>query len=85
MIFPTVHINGTSGQSLMDKLTDAEMVIHEAIKKVSETCPNERDYPGGGFHMAVNEHTARVQKLTEVAKELDRLFMGVLDQMSRNR
>jgi hypothetical protein len=67
----------------MDKLTSAEVAIDKAIVKLSETCPNERDYPGGGFYMAVNEHTARVQKLTEVAKELDRMFMGILDQASR--
>ena len=70
---PTVHMNGTSKQVLMDQLCNAIDAIHVAGNTLAAAYPNGRDYyPQGAdaIHLAMNQHAARMAKLREVAEEL---------------
>jgi hypothetical protein len=76
MKIPTIHLNGTAKQDLMDALSDAYFAIGEAQRKLSETAPNGRDYyPQGSeaIYTATEEHRARWQKLEDVRQELDQM------------
>lgn len=43
-IFPTVHLNGTSQEELLNQLVEAMNGIREADQKLSDSQPNGRDY-----------------------------------------
>ncbi len=42
MIYPRVHINGTSGEDLLQQYSDAETAIVGAVDRIP--VPDERDY-----------------------------------------
>ena len=74
--FPTVHTNGTSANELYELYTDAGYTVEDAIKMVSNSAPNGRDYYPQGpevIGQAVKEHDARIAKLKEVLVELQEL------------
>ena len=82
MIFPTIHLNGTSKQALLDQVLDAAHAVQDAIKALENATPNGRDYyPQGAdaIKLAIAEHTARVTKLKEVFGELAKLAIHISD------
>lgn len=73
MIFPTVHLNGTSKDEMIDRLSDAGSAVHKAIDALIDARPNARDYyPQGpdAFAQADREHNERLTKLRAVYDEL---------------
>lgn len=44
MMKPTVHLNGTSGEALLEQITDASNAISTAIDGLANASPNARDY-----------------------------------------
>lgn len=83
MIFPTIHLNGTSKDSLLEALEEAHAAIREAQKKLSECAPNGRDYYPQGpgvIYKAQDEHRARQQKLEDVKIELQQLAENISRQ-----
>ena len=82
MIFPTIHLNGTSKQSLLDQTLDAGRAVQAAIKALENASPNGRDYyPQGAdaIKLAIDEHAARVNKLKEVFDDLTTLAIRISD------
>jgi hypothetical protein len=76
MIKPTIHRNGTSGQDLSNKFSDALEAVQSALDHLHESSPNGRDYyPQGGhaISQAMAEHQARVSRLESVKDELVQL------------
>jgi hypothetical protein len=74
---PIVHLNGTSPESLSAGYEAAYDAVQQAIRMLADSAPNGRDYymyPGDALSVATNEHFARMQKLQDVAKELDELI-----------
>lgn len=80
MIYPVVHLNGTSGLALKYELICARNAISQALCKLQNCTPNGRDYPHGGFDQAVQDHCNRLQRLTDVSAELEGIVMSVSDQ-----
>jgi len=74
MTKPTIHLNGTSGEALLEGYRTAMEAVGEAVRKLNnETHPNARDYYPQGNHAyqdAVKEHTERRVKLESVYNEL---------------
>jgi len=82
MTLPTIHLNGTPGERLLDQVTDAGSAVYKAIEALSQASPNARDYypqGPGAFAAADDEHTARCVKLREVFDELQALAIGISD------
>jgi hypothetical protein len=70
---PTVHLNGTSKDALLEQFCDAIDAVHEAGKKLAAACPNARDYYPQGNEAtseAMRQHEARMLKLKSVADDL---------------
>jgi hypothetical protein len=78
---PTVHINGTSKESLMDQLRNAHTAISDAMDVLAKAAPHARDYYVQQDETATNEataqHRARLVKLQEVQAELYKMWEGV--------
>jgi len=76
MVTPTVHLNGTSRQALLEGYVAAARAVREAMEAVQAAAPNARDYYVQGpaeWGLAQKEHRARLEKLEEVRAELEAL------------
>ena len=81
MMIPTVHLNGTSQQALVDGYLDALSGVRAAIEYLQQSAPNARDYYVQGpdaFGAARREHEARMHKLADVAHELNAILEGLV-------
>jgi hypothetical protein len=86
MIFPTLHLGGSAGSSLIYDLLEAKLAVGAAIDKLQDAAPNARDYPEGSFEQAVAEHADRVRRLASVGHELRELAENISEQRDkRNR
>lgn len=85
LIIPLVHLNGSGKRNLIKSYTGASLAVNDAIAKLCETGPHMRDYyPLDNdeelFKQAQEQHYARIDKLREVATELNALALGVHNQ-----
>jgi hypothetical protein len=74
LAIPTVHLNGTSRDDLVEQIALAIHALHEAGRALAGTCPNGRDYYTQGpaaISKALEEHEARMRKVREVIAELE--------------
>ena len=86
MQIPTVHLNGTGGESLLKQVTEAGDAVNNAIEKLRAAWPNGRDYYVQGENAtkeAMHEWWVRTEKLHEVRSELEAIAHGVAEQMER--
>ena len=86
-VAPTVHLNGTSKQALLDAYCDAIDKLHEAGHALAQAAPNGRDYytqaPIEGvpaFTLAQTQHESRMNKLRAIIGELEQIGEAVSDQ-----
>ena len=73
MEYPTIHLNGTSKQELIDQLCDACNALNDAASAIANTRPNGRDYyvqDDRNFPKALEEHSRRINLLISVRNEL---------------
>jgi len=85
MMVPTVHLNGTSREALLEQVNTAYAAVWEALTALSAAWPNGRDYyPQGdaAYSEAVAEWDARAAKLRSVRDEL-RLLAEAIDRAGR--
>jgi hypothetical protein len=83
MIFPTVHLNGTSKQSLLDGYIHALEALRAAQDALAACGPNPRDYYLQGAMagvQAAKEHAARYVTLTALIREIEAIAEKVSDQ-----
>lgn len=88
MIFPTVHLNGSSAETLANDYTTALEALRAAQGALATTAPNARDYyvqDAGAFDRARHEHLRRVEALQDVALQVGMLLENVLDQTAARR
>lgn len=80
MIYPTVHLNGTSKEELQRQLRDAHEAIGKAIEAMAQAAPHGRDYYPQGSSVIYNaqaEHTSRVRRLESVREELFAIWENI--------
>ena len=82
MIFPTIHLNGTSKQQLLDDYCDTRQALDAAMEKMIENGPNARDYyPAGdqAYRQAVKEHHDRIEQIHRVRFEIETIAEHIAD------
>jgi hypothetical protein len=80
LAIPTIHLNGTSREQLLEDLSDAIHAMHEAGRALAKACPNRRDYYVQGpdaTKRAMDQHEARMNKLREVVRELEQIAFAI--------
>ena len=73
---PTVHLNGTSRDGLLEGYIAAMDAIRLARKALQSAAPHARDYyvqAGDTFCLAQNQHFVRLARLRETLDELNTL------------
>lgn len=74
---PLVHLNGTSAKALVESYELAGQAVARAIECLQDAAPNARDYYALGpdaWKRAMQEHAARVDKLSAVYEDLRALY-----------
>lgn len=87
---PQVHLNGTSGNDLLNKLRNAMDAVDKARVALVECSPHGRDYytlPANekgedAFTVARRDHLVRLKRLEETHAELQDIAIKVFDQIS---
>ena len=82
MPFPTVHINGTHSETLIESYSRARGKVQDAIDALPT--PNERDYYPQGVHAyreARAEHDEMGARLRDVRDELRRIIDHIDNQV----
>jgi len=85
-VAPTIHLNGSDAKTLSEGYQAAIEAVVEAIRAVSATAPNGRDYyvqNPGLINTAIAEHCARVEVLQRVRSELEAVWEKVQAQVNR--
>ncbi len=85
MTKPTIHLNGSDADSLLEGYMTALTAVQQAIDAVQKTWPHGRDYYISGdaaIHAAMHEHRTRLEKLEAVRGELDALTAHVAAQQA---
>lgn len=84
MIKPTIHLNGSSPESLREGYRKAAEALYDAISALCEAGPHGRDYylqSNTAIYEAVAEHASRVDRLKSVQDELVQLAEHVQEQI----
>lgn len=79
---PTVHLNGTSPDALIDQLSKVVNAIRDARNALAEAAPNARDYYTQNpdvFTRARIEHNVRDSWLKTIADECMEIAEHVAD------
>jgi len=80
VIVPAIHLNGTSGDELLNAIDRADSALRGAYDELRKCAPNARDYyvyAAGAYGKAVDEHNARLRKLHDVMDELQAIAWGI--------
>lgn len=83
MIKPTLHMNGSSSDTLLATYRKSVEALRLAIDALSAASPNGRDYypqGDGAMRTATAEHTSRISRLVSVKQELEALWEHVTDE-----
>ena len=72
MIKPTININGTSKDDLINPRRDAISALSDIIETLKLVTPNGRDYPRDPIQCVADrdKHFARINQLRDIQKEL---------------
>jgi pantothenate synthetase len=80
MMMPTIHLNGTSREELIEQHVAAVAALNRALEAMARAAPHGRDYypqGAGAIQQAIQEHNDRVARvslvfaeLTEIAEDL---------------
>ena len=82
MVSPTIHMNGTSRESLMAGYRAAYDAIGTAIDLLAKTAPHGRDYyvqDSNAINVAIAEHRTRMMQLEVAKAEIETIILAIMD------
>jgi hypothetical protein len=80
LTIPSIHLNGTSRDALVEGYCDAIDALHDAGRKLAASYPNGRDYYIQGqeaVQLAMAEHETRMRKLKEIISEIEQIVEAI--------
>ena len=86
MIYPTIHLNGTSADELMLHYEQAASALRRSIDALEYASPNARDYytrGDGVFKIATTEHAARIELVKKALSEIVILWEHVQSEQDK--
>lgn len=82
LTLPSIHMNGTSGQELLNQCLDVMRALEAAKKAIQNAVPNARDYYVQGpmaYHAARNEHIARLTAIQGITDQYNTIASHVAE------
>ena len=91
-VTPTVNINGTVAQVLIDQQCAVAKALSDALDAMRKAAPNGRDFPnvsgmpetGGTWDKASARHLARCEAIRLLLTETNDTALAILDQTQRS-
>lgn len=83
---PTIHLNGTNKQALLDEYEAAIVKLNEAQEALGKVTVHGRDFyvqEGNAISVAIEQQVARIKKLREVEYELRHIWEGIHEQKGK--
>ena len=76
LVAPTIHMNGTSKERLLEELNNCWSACDDAICAIRSAAPNGRDYyiNPGSLEAALDQHLNRMKRVSDVQDELGKLI-----------
>jgi hypothetical protein len=73
LVYPTIHLNGTSAETLREDYVNAMRAIQDAIEAVEKIEFHMRDYYviDRAWPVALEQHRERIKKLHSVKIEME--------------
>jgi hypothetical protein len=83
MITPTLNLNGSSADDLIDPRMAAYGALRDAIKALQQVTPNGRDYPGDNDQCVTDRgsHYIRLKAINTIAAEIIAEALAIKEQM----
>jgi len=83
MIHPTLNINGTSADDLIQPRLDAYDLLRAAMVALQQVTPNGRDYPGDNDQCVADRwaHYDRLAAITAIAAEIMAEAISIKEQI----
>jgi DNA transposition AAA+ family ATPase len=81
---PTIHLNGSDGETLIEDLQTVSDSLNTAISLLMQNAPHGRDYyvqEGDALKTATLEHISRIDRLRGVDFELKEIMSGIQQQL----
>ncbi len=82
-VYPTIHMNGTSQNSLTDGYMNALNAVQTAMDTLARVVPHGRDYyPQGpeAILLAQTQHREHMGRLNSVVEDLSQIVMHIIRQ-----
>jgi hypothetical protein len=86
LVTPTVHLNGTTGQHLLDQQLDVIHALENVLTVMSQACPNARDFYPQGEGVALEARGAyneRRKVITNMIAEYETIAINIHEQINR--
>ena len=86
LVCPTIHLNGSSPDSLLFPLREAISATRNAIAALCECGPNGRDYyvqNESAIYLATSQHNERLANLSRVIIELRLIEENIVAQVEQ--
>jgi hypothetical protein len=83
MISPTININGTSADDLIQPRMDAYAILREAKIRLQQVTPIGRDYPGDVDKCVADReaHYARLSQINQIMAEIMAEAINIKEQI----
>lgn len=82
--FPTIHLNGSSIESLISQFEQANHALAVATDELVNCAPHARDYyvqSANDFSKAAREHQDRIARLKGVREEICEILNYLYDKL----
>ena len=87
MMYPRVHLNGTSRKELLEQYEQAYRALDAAYAMLRGAFPHARDYyviSDSAYSVARHEHEARMQALAQVKADMLDIYQAIEQQGRRH-
>lgn len=82
LVIPTVHLNGTGKEGLVNQLMEAAFAVRNASEALAKARPHGRDYyvqaDPDALRKATDQHEDRMHKLRQVYDELEHIAVKIV-------
>lgn len=83
LFVPTVHLNGTSKNELLEQILGAYNALGKALDAMAKAAPHMRDYyvkkynADVAFNAATFQHHERIRKVTAIREEYEKIYLAL--------
>lgn len=82
---PVINLNGSSPKRMIEDILRTRRMVDMAMDALAAVNPHGRDYhtaPAGQYEKARAEHDARYNALQTVYEDLEKIAIGINDQVA---